>query len=161
MCIKHTTISELQSTWSRIRRRYEFIFRFSTSVCFTIRRGTTMSKCDSPGLRLCVVKISIEQKKNHPTISHKRFDRLFMKMGGGQRIKLIFCLVWHFLTDKHTTLIKVLDDILWVYGCVHAYFCEGRISVLKRWFKTPIQNAVNSGYCSSSSEPERRLYDVI
>ena len=26
-------------------------------------------------------------------------------------------------------------------------FCEGRISVLKRWFKTPIQNAVNSGYC--------------
>ena len=40
-------------------------------------------------------------------------------------------------------------------------FCEGRISVLKRWFKTPIQNAVNSGYCSSSSEPERRLYDVI
>ena len=64
--------------------------------------------------------------------------------------------------------------------------CEG---VLKRWFKTPIQNAVhgstvhashekktirlpkkaclgilgmfNSGYCSSSSEPERRLYDVI
>ena len=40
-------------------------------------------------------------------------------------------------------------------------FCEGRISVLKRRFKTPIQNAVNSGYCSSSSEPERRLYDVI
>ena len=40
-------------------------------------------------------------------------------------------------------------------------FCEGRISVLKRWFKTPIENAVNSGYCSSSSEPERRLYDVI
>ena len=31
-------------------------------------------------------------------------------------------------------------------------FCEGRISVLKRWFKTPIQNAVNSGYCSSSSD---------
>ena len=79
-------------------------------------------------------------------------------------------------------------------------FCEGRISVLKRRFKTPIQNAVhgsrlfmlpsrrrrfrehalrmrslrllkeaclgilgifNPGYCSSSSEPERRLYDVI
>ena len=28
-------------------------------------------------------------------------------------------------------------------------------------FETLIQNAVNSGYCSSSSEPERRLYDVI
>ena len=61
-------------------------------------------------------------------------------------------------------------------------FCEGRNSVLKRWFKTPIQNALHGstvhasldrrrfrehalrivrGYCSSSSEPERRLYDVI
>ena len=72
------------------------------------------------------------------------------------------------------------------FGLRSCLFCEG---VLKRWFKTPIQNAVhgstvhaslekktirlpkkaclgilgmfNSGYCSSSSEPERRLYDVI
>ena len=43
------------------------------------------------------------------------------------------------------------------------YFKAAFILILrtKRWFKTPIQNSVNSGYCSSSSEPERRLYDVI
>ena len=27
-------------------------------------------------------------------------------------------------------------------------FCEGRISVLKRWFKTPIQNALHGSTCS-------------
>ena len=60
-----------------------------------------------------------------------------------------------------------------IHGCNPLYlrlrsclFCEGRISVLKRWFKTPIQNAVHGStvyaslekktHCSSSSEPERR-----
>ena len=57
-----------------------------------------------------------------------------------------------------TFFYKYLFSELRLRSCL---FCEGRISVLKRWFKTPIQNAVNSGYCSSSSEPERRLYDVI
>ena len=80
-----------------------------------------------------------------------------------------------------TTIVNA--HLLGMRSCL---FCEG---VLKRWFKTPIQNAVhgstvhaslekktirlpkkaclgilgmfNSGYCSSSSEPERRLYDVI
>ena len=31
-------------------------------------------------------------------------------------------------------------------------FCEGRISVLKRWFKTPIQNALHGGTVHASLE---------
>ena len=46
-------------------------------------------------------------------------------------------------------------------GCVHAYFAKAESAFWNADSKTPIQNAVNSGYCSSSSEPERRLYDVI
>ena len=64
------------------------------------------------------------------------------------------------------------------FGLRSCLFCEGRISVLKRWFKTPFTGVlfmlpsrrrrfrehalrIVRGYCSSSSEPERRLYDVI
>ena len=34
---------------------------------------------------------------------------------------------------------------VWLRSCL---FCEGRISVLKRWFKTPIQNRPSREYCS-------------
>ena len=43
------------------------------------------------------------------------------------------------------------------YGKLHirlrsCLFCEGRISVLKRWFKTPIQNAVHGSTVYASLE---------
>ena len=38
---------------------------------------------------------------------------------------------------------------LWLRSCL---FCEGRISVLKRWFKTPIQNAVHGSTVYASLE---------
>ena len=71
-------------------------------------------------------------------------------------------------------------------GCVHAYFAKAFWNAdSKRRSKTPFTEVLfiaslekktirlpkkaclgilgmfNSGYCSSSSEPERRLYDVI
>ena len=38
---------------------------------------------------------------------------------------------------------------LWLRSCL---FCEGRISVLKRWFKTPIQNALHGSTVHASLE---------
>ena len=70
-------------------------------------------------------------------------------------------------------------------GCVHAYFAKAfetliqnadpnavhgstvHASLEKKTIRLPkkaclgILGMFNSGYCSSSSEPERRLYDVI
>ena len=37
----------------------------------------------------------------------------------------------------------------WLRSCL---FCEGRISVLKRWFKTPIQNALHGSTVHASLE---------
>ena len=45
--------------------------------------------------------------------------------------------------------------ICWRCGCIRlrsCLFCEGRISVLKRWFKTPIQNAVHGSTVYASLE---------
>ena len=91
--------------------------------------------------------------------------------------QLDYCsLIW---MNGHATQLARLQTLqircLRLRSCL---FCEGRISVLKRWFKTPIQNAVHgstvyaslekktiswacTAHCSRSSEPERRLYDVI
>ena len=66
-----------------------------------------------------------------------------------------------------------------IIGCVHAYFAKAESAFWNGWFKTPIQNALHGstvhaslekkttfrehalrivrGYCSSSSEPERRF----
>ena len=89
-------------------------------------------------------KITIEKKNTHFKTLLMTFETIFQYK--------VYSMTW---------ILKKLCTHAIVLRLRSCLFCEGRISVLKRWFKTPIQNAVNSGYCSSSSEPERRLYDVI
>ena len=46
-------------------------------------------------------------------------------------------------------VLPFMNRSLWLRSCL---FCVGRISVLKRWFKTPIQNAVHGSTVYASLE---------
>ena len=53
------------------------------------------------------------------------------------------------LVMKYDKLLHSFQHWLGLRSCL---FCEGRISVLKRWFKTPIQNALHGSTVHASLE---------
>ena len=70
-------------------------------------------------------------------------------------------LIWLPLYNTMTFFVHITLGVgIWLIVCLPAFglrlrsclFCEGRISVLKRWFKTPIQNALHGSTVHASLE---------
>ena len=60
-------------------------------------------------------------------------------------------LIWQYFVDRRK--VNAWAWLLMMYFRLRScLFCEGRISVLKRWFKTPIQNAVHGSTVYASLE---------
>ena len=77
---------------------------------------------------------------------------------GLQRVLTVWIYTWWYGsgTSLHMVVVSFINVTLGARTkCVRlrsCLFCEGRISVLKRWFKTPIQNALHGSTVHASLE---------
>ena len=101
----------------------QWIFMLSSRQCHCVHKCNTVGLSSFCIAPLSVPKVEVGKRVAVPIVQVGKRAAVPIVELGEQRLRLRSCL-----------------------------FCEGRISVLKRWFKTPIQNAVHGSTVYASLE---------